>query len=112
MGAANSSKMANDGYMGDLQDRLKQAFLEELCRRPNIGLTEVRRDGKDNAAVAAVIVKEFNRCSGNMSEADFMYHMRTFSSACWVGIIISSKFNFQSLIFYFNIQYPFIEFQN
>merc|ERR1712038_1343568 len=86
MGAANSSKMANDGYMGDLQDRLKQAFLEELCRRPNIGLTEVRRDGKDNAAVAAVIVKEFNRCSGNMSEADFVYHMRTFSSACWASM--------------------------
>ena len=101
MGAANSSKMANDGYMGDLQDRLKQAFLEELCRRPNIGLTEVRRDGKDNAAVAAVIVKEFNRCSGNMSEADFMYHMRTFSSACWVGMIISAKFNDKSLIFHY-----------
>ena len=86
MGAAHSSKMENDGYMGDLQDRLKQAFLEELCRRPNIGLTEVRRDGKDNSAIAAVIVKEFNRCSGSMSEADFMYHMRTFSSACWVRI--------------------------
>ena len=88
MGAANSSMMANDGYMGDLQDRLKQAFLEELCRRPNIGLTEVRRDGKDNASVAAVIVKEFNRCAGSMSEADFMYHMRTFSSACWVSTIL------------------------
>jgi len=86
MGAAQSRKMENDGYMGDLQDRLKQAFLEELCRRPNIGLTEVRRDGKDNSAIAAVIVKEFNRCSGSMSEADFMYHMRTFSSACWASM--------------------------
>ena len=81
---ANSSKITGDGYMEDLQERLKQAFLEELCRRPSTGLTEVRRDGKDDTAIAAVISKEFNRCVGNMSEADFMYHMRTFASACWV----------------------------
>ena len=84
---ANSSKIAGDGYMEDLQERLKQAFLEELCRRPSTGLTEVRRDGKDDTAIAAVISKEFNRCVGNMSEADFMYHMRTFASACWVRAI-------------------------
>ena len=84
---ANSSKIAGDGYMEDLQERLKQAFLEELCRRPSTGLTEVRRDGKDDTAIAAVISKEFNRCVGNMSEADFMYHMRTFASACWVRYI-------------------------
>ena len=93
MGAANSSKMANDNYMSDLQPRLKQAFLEELCRRPNIGMTEVRRDGKDNGAISAVISEEFNRCYGTMNEADFMYHMKTFSSACWVGIfhVINSE---------------------
>ena len=85
MGAGHSSKMGDDGYMGDLQERLKQAFLEELCRRPNTGLTEVRREGKDNAAIAAVIKKEFDRCADHMGEADFMYHMRTFSSACWVS---------------------------
>ena len=84
---ANSSKITGEGYMEDLQERLKQAFLEELCRRPLTGLTEVRRDGKDDAAIAAVISKEFNRCVGNMSEADFMYHMRTFASACWVRYI-------------------------
>ena len=84
---ANSSKITGDGYMEDLQERLKQAFLEELCRRPSTGLTEVRRDGKDDTAIAAVISKEFNRCVGNMSEADFMYHMRTFASACWVRAI-------------------------
>ena len=85
MGAGQSSKMGLDGYAGDLQERLKQAFLEELCRRPNSGLTEVRRDGKDNAAIALVIKKEFERCADHMGEADFMYHMRTFSSACWVS---------------------------
>ena len=84
---ANSSKITGDGYMEDLQERLKQAFLEELCRRPSTGLTEVRRDGKDDTAIAAVISKESNRCVGNMSEADFMYHMRTFASACWVRAI-------------------------
>ena len=84
---ANASKITGDGYMEDLQERLKQAFLEELCRRPSTGLTEVRRDGKDDTAIAAVISKEFNRCVGNMSEADFMYHMRTFASACWVRAI-------------------------
>ena len=88
MGAANSGKMANDCYMNDLQPRLKKAFLEELCRRPNTGITEVRRDGKDNAAVAAVIAKEFDRCCGSMNETDFMHHMRTFASACWVRIFI------------------------
>ena len=93
MGAANSSKMANDNYMSDLQPRLKQAFLEELCRRPNIGMTEVRRDGKDDSAISAVISEEFNRCYGTMNEADFMYHMKTFSCACWVGIfhVINSE---------------------
>merc|ERR1711981_1302119 len=74
MGAGHSGKMGDDGYMGDLQERLKQAFLEELCRRPNTGLTEVRRDGKDNAAIASVIKKEFERCVDHMGEADFMYH--------------------------------------
>ena len=56
MGAGHSSKMVNDGYMDDLQERLKQAFLEELCRRPHKGLTEVRRDGKDNAAIASIVL--------------------------------------------------------
>ena len=33
----------------------RKAFLAELCQRPPTGLTEVRRDAKDNKAVAAVI---------------------------------------------------------
>lgn len=73
--------MTGNGFMNDLQDRLKHAFLRELCRRLWAGFTEVRRDGKDNAAIATVISTEFNRCVGNSSEADFMYHMRTFASA-------------------------------
>ena len=88
MGAAQSSTLANDDYTLDLQERLKQAFLEELCKRPSVGLTEVRRDGKDDAAIAGVITKEFNRCVGQMSESEFMYHMRTFSSATWVRVFM------------------------
>ena len=84
MGAATSSNMTNDTYTDDLGERLKKAFLDELCKRPSVGLTEVRRDGKDDAAIAQVISKEFHRCVGNMAEAEFMYHMRTFASACWV----------------------------
>ena len=92
MGAASSTNMANDSYTDDLGERLKKAFLDELCKRPSVGLTEVRRDGKDNAAMAKVITDEFNRCVGNMAEAEFMYHMRTYSSACWV-IADINKFN-------------------
>ena len=92
MGAASSSSMANDIYTDDLGERLKKAFLDELCKRPSIGLTEVRRDGKDNAAIASVITKEFDRCVGNMAEAEFMYHMRTFASACWVRMSQTSLF--------------------
>ena len=33
----------------------RKAFLAELCQRPPTGLTEVRRDGKDNRTVATVI---------------------------------------------------------
>ena len=85
MGSGQSIEMGNDDYNGDLQERMKKVFLEELCRRPNTGLTEVRRDGKDDAAMASVIKKEFDRCVGQMGEADFVYHMRTYSAACWVS---------------------------
>ena len=46
----------------------------------------VRRDGKDNAAIANVITKEFHRCVGNMAETNFMNHMRIVASACWVRV--------------------------
>ena len=61
-----------------------EEILEELCTRPS-GLTEVRRDGKDNAAMTSVIKKEFERCIGQMGEDDFTTHMRTYSAACWVS---------------------------
>ena len=75
-------------YSGDLDARLKKAFLHELCVRPTVGLTEVRRDGKDNAAIAKVITKEFNRCAEVMDQMQFVYHMRTYATACWVSILL------------------------
>ena len=71
MGNTNSSP-SGDVYSDDLSERLKKAFLHELCQRPSIGLTEVRRDGKDNAAMAKVITNEFNRCAGNMAEPELV----------------------------------------
>ena len=58
--------------------------LEKLCERPS-GLTEVRRDGKDNAAVQRVIKEEFKRCEEKgMPNAELLKHMQTFTFACWV----------------------------
>ena len=71
-------------YSDDLTSRLKGAFLQELCKRPCAGLTEVRRDGKDNAAIAKVIKKEFDRCSETMDQMEFVYHMKTYATASWV----------------------------
>ena len=71
-------------YSDDLTSRLKAAFLQELCMRPCAGLTEVRRDGKDNAAIAKVIKKEFDRCSETMDQMEFVYHMKTYATASWV----------------------------
>ena len=73
-------------YSDDLNSRLKGAFLQELGKRPSCGLTEVRRDGKDNAAIAKVITEEANRCSESMDQMEFVYHMRTYATACWVYI--------------------------
>ena len=69
--------------------RLRNSYLKELCSRPSVGLTEVRRDGKDDAAIAKVINDEFNRCNQIMSPSEFDRHMRTFTKGCWVSI--SSK---------------------
>ena len=71
-------------YAENLNSRLKSAFLQELCKRPSEGLTEVRRDGKDDAAIAKVITDEANRCSESMDQIEFFYHMRTYTTACWV----------------------------
>jgi hypothetical protein len=63
-------------------------MLESLCERPS-GLTEVRRDGKDNATIFRVIQQEFKRCeeSGESGD-DLCKHMQSFASACWVSNIV------------------------
>merc|ERR1719384_426022 len=69
----------------DLSNRLKKSYLLTLCRRPTVGLTEVRRDGKDNAAVAKVIKKEFMLKMDVMDQQEFIQHMHTYASACWAA---------------------------
>ena len=59
--------------------------MDKLCERPR-GLTEVRRDGKDNNAIVRVIKQEVNRCEeGDMPDSELMTHMQSFASACWVS---------------------------
>ena len=74
-----------------LESRLlrEKKLLRELCKRPSTGLTEVRRDGKDNDAIAKVITKEFYRCINIMSQHDFVNHMHVYTYGCWVRSIIS-----------------------
>merc|ERR1719189_2144574 len=69
----------------DISSRLKKSFLVTLCRRPTVGLTEVRRDGKDNAALAKVIKKEFMLKMDVMDQQEFIHHMHTYASACWAA---------------------------
>jgi len=51
------------------------------------GLTEVRRDGKDNLAVGKVIKAEFERrmtsSSGPGTKKKFVKRMREYAAACW-----------------------------
>ena len=87
--ASNSTVIISsqgDVFSEDINSRLKKAFLATLCKRPNVGLTEVRRDGKDNMAVARVIRKEFLLRMDIMEQNDFINHMHTYASACWVNI--------------------------
>ena len=61
-------------------------MIEAFCKRPD-GLTEVRRDGKDNNSIVKVIREEYNTCKENeLSDEQISNHMKIFSSACWVGI--------------------------
>ena len=85
---AVTTAVTSDIYSDDLAFRLKAAFHQELCKRPSVGLTEVRRDGKDNVAIETVITKEFNRCVETMDQMEFVYHMRTYATACWVSLRI------------------------
>jgi len=70
-------------FSEDLNKRLKDAFLNSLCQRPSVGLTEVRRDGKDTEAVGRVITKEFNRSIDIMGQEEFVSHMHTYTAAAW-----------------------------
>ena len=64
-----------------------ETMLSKICERPS-GLTQVRRDGKDNNAVSAVIQQEFKRCEENgKSGEELCKHMQSFASACWVSNI-------------------------
>ena len=89
-GASNTTVIISsegDVFSEDINTRLKKAFLSTLCRRPTVGLTEVRRDGKDNMAVAKVIRKEFLHRMDIMEQSEFISHMHTFAAACWVRIL-------------------------
>jgi hypothetical protein len=70
----------------DISEAWKTSFLEELCRRP-AWMTEVRRDGKDNATIAKVIKAEFeNRCEGvdRSTKKKLIRRMEEFANACWM----------------------------
>jgi len=87
--ASNSTVIISsegDVFSEDINTRLKKAFLTTLCRRPSAGLTEVRRDGKDNAAVAKVIRKEFLHRMDIMEQSEFISHMHTYASASWATL--------------------------
>ena len=73
-----------------LESRLlrEKKLLRELCKRPSTGLTEVRRDGKDNDAIAKVITKEFYRCINIMSQQNFVNHMHVYTYGCWVRFLL------------------------
>jgi len=85
MGASNSSDRGNV-ISDDITTRLKTAFLLELCTRPASGLTEMRRDGKDNRAVEGVVRAEFKRAYPLMKEKEFVKHMRSYAAATWATL--------------------------
>jgi len=71
--------------IGDLTPEWKEKFLKELCSRPS-WLTEVRRDGKDTAAVSQVIKNEFDKRSADLTEemsSKFVKEMDAYATACW-----------------------------
>ena len=76
------------GYSDDdFSEAWRVEFLKELCLRPS-GLTEVRRDGKDNDAVAKVIREEFTaRCyevlEEGLNKSKFVRRMKEYAAACW-----------------------------
>ena len=93
-----SKKIISEVERNSVPDKTSSALsrhvtvpLEKLCERPS-GLTEVRRDGKDNAAIERVIAEEFKRCEEKgMPNSEFLKHMQIFASACWVGKFFIQK---------------------
>ena len=54
-------------------------------KRPKRGMTEMRRDGKDDAAVGRVIKAEFEkRQKQGLTKKKFEHRMKEFAKACWV----------------------------
>ena len=47
----------------------------------------MRRDGKDNMSVAKAIRKEFLHRMDIMEQSEFISHMLTYASPCWVRIL-------------------------
>lgn len=87
-----SGNSEGDVFSEEITRRLNEPFLHALCQRPSVGLTEVRRDGKDDEAVTKVIKKEFARSvkamggrvqNPEMAQTDLVNHMRTYAAACW-----------------------------
>ena len=73
-----------DRISEEINQRLKRNFLLTLCSRPREGVTEVRRDNKDNAAVSKVIKKEFLSKQDVMDPQEFISHMHAYASSAWV----------------------------
>ena len=59
--------MACNGDDKDWSPKWKECFLHELTARPK-AMTEVRRDGKDDAVISKVIAAELDRRLGGQTE--------------------------------------------
>ncbi len=69
----------------DFSEEWRQEFMQKLRQRP-AGLTEVRRDGKDDDAVRKVIMAEFRRrlaLDKKMSKKKMVHRMNEYAAACW-----------------------------
>ena len=60
-------KMTCNGDDKDWSPKWKECFLHELTARPKT-MTEVRRDGKDDAVISKVIAAELDRRLGGQTE--------------------------------------------
>jgi len=76
--------MTCNGDDKDWSPRWKECFLHELTARPK-HMTEVRRDGKDDAVITNVIAAELDRRLGldERKKVKFEAGMRDYAAACW-----------------------------